>query len=261
MVKTRTVQTPRGVVSYLVSGEEKKDTLLFIPGAGADASTFIPQLKFFRDRVRSIALDLPAHGKSVRDPLPAVGDCVDALLAVTGQERVTRCIAIGHSLGGRICLELLRAKPGALLGAVLVSAIHRSQDARIDECLDMLAADYDRFTDVMTRNFCSQNTSKAILALVKRGLLAMDRSVLENDLRMSGRFDYSDLLPVLALPVLTLSCEHDRLVPADQVRELCRSIPGSTLRLYDSDSHLPHVEHGARFNSDLALFAEKVFSR
>jgi pimeloyl-ACP methyl ester carboxylesterase len=55
-------------LEYFISGETNKETILFVHGAGANASQFEKQLDFFSERYKVVSLSLRGHGGS---PLPS----------------------------------------------------------------------------------------------------------------------------------------------------------------------------------------------
>ncbi len=55
-------------LEYFISGEANKETILFVHGAGANASQFEKQRQFFSDRYKVLSLSLRGHGGS---PLPS----------------------------------------------------------------------------------------------------------------------------------------------------------------------------------------------
>ncbi len=55
-------------LEYFVSGTSKRETILFVHGAGANASQFEKQHEFFSERFKVVSLSLRGHGGS---PLPS----------------------------------------------------------------------------------------------------------------------------------------------------------------------------------------------
>ena len=58
-------------LEYFVNGESNKETILFVHGAGANASQFEKQHDFFSERCKVVSLSLRGHGGS---PLPSPND-------------------------------------------------------------------------------------------------------------------------------------------------------------------------------------------
>ena len=91
--------------------------VVFLHGLTFDRRTWRPILERMGDSVRSIAIDLPAHGKSAGAPaaLEIVAEHVhDLLVSLTAE----RPIVVGHSMSGGIAAAYALAHPTA--GVVFV---------------------------------------------------------------------------------------------------------------------------------------------
>lgn len=84
--------------------------------------SFEPQIAELSRRRRVIAFDLPGHGASddASDPRRtySMSGYADALLEALGKMGVQRFVAVGHSLGGHVALEMIAA--GAQVDGALV---------------------------------------------------------------------------------------------------------------------------------------------
>jgi 3-oxoadipate enol-lactonase len=77
---------------------------------------------------------------------------------------------------------------------------------------------------------------------------------------MRDRPDSTALLPSLGdLPVLVVSGEDDRIIPAGQARALAEAIPGARLRIMDGAGHLPPVERPAETTEIVREFLGEVY--
>ena len=105
------VKTKRGEFSALAAGAGPP--LVMLHGLGATKAEFLPMLPWLAPTHRVIAVDLPGFGDSSK-PLGAAYDArwfarsVVALLDELGLER-TRLL--GHSMGGRVALEVAAKAP------------------------------------------------------------------------------------------------------------------------------------------------------
>jgi pimeloyl-ACP methyl ester carboxylesterase len=98
--------------------------LLFIHGIGGDRSFWTSQLRHFAPRHRVLAVDLRGHGDSdapeQRYTIRAFADDVAWMCDELGLDRP---VAIGHSLGGLVALELATADPPRVWAAVLIDSV------------------------------------------------------------------------------------------------------------------------------------------
>jgi pimeloyl-ACP methyl ester carboxylesterase len=118
--------TLHGTLHIVHTGPENGTPLLLIHGNSFCSSIWQPLLtneKLYRN-YHLIAFDLPGHGKSSNAPNPersySQPAYADAALRVLASFNRTAAIVLGWSLGGHIALEMIAAKPTAILGAMLV---------------------------------------------------------------------------------------------------------------------------------------------
>ena len=114
--------------------------VLFVHGAGMDSTVWQLQTRWFAHRGhRSVAVDLPAHGRSAGAPLATVqemADWVARFIAAAGFHTVH---LVGHSMGTFIGLELA-SRHGSLVSSLTLCGTATAMPVHPD-LLD--AADHD----------------------------------------------------------------------------------------------------------------------
>src|SRR6478672_10593836 len=121
-LRFETIATDRGGISTLQAGVGKP--VLMLHGLGGTKASFLPTVAAFApDGRRMIAADLPGFGDSDK-PIGARYDAkffsqsVVALMDSLGLERTD---IVGHSLGGRVTLEVVMHAPDRFDKAVLMT--------------------------------------------------------------------------------------------------------------------------------------------
>ena len=113
-------------ISYRTEGKGKPVVLLH--GFGEDSHIFDQQIEFLKESCLLIIPDLPGTGKSallISDhPMPVTGilkpvtvsieDYADCIKALLEEEKISKCILLGHSMGGYITLAFAEKYPGSL---------------------------------------------------------------------------------------------------------------------------------------------------
>jgi pimeloyl-ACP methyl ester carboxylesterase len=99
-------------------------SILFIHGLGFDHSTFEPQMEFFEQSARVVAVDLRGHGESGAPhqnyAMPTFAEDVDWLCA---QLNLERPIIVGHSMGGNVALTLAGLYPDLPESILLIDSL------------------------------------------------------------------------------------------------------------------------------------------
>jgi pimeloyl-ACP methyl ester carboxylesterase len=121
-LRFRTVETKRGAISTLEAGVGKP--LLMLHGLGGTKASFLPTVGAFAPQERRvIAADLPGFGDSDK-PIGARYDpkfFSQSVLALMDALELETTDIVGHSLGGRVTLEVVLHAPERFENAVLMT--------------------------------------------------------------------------------------------------------------------------------------------
>lgn len=95
--------------------------LVFIHGWAGNRSFFAPQVEHFAKRHRVVSVDLRGHGESDKPqgPYPISTFAADVAHLID-ELKLGKVIAVGHSMGGIIVLQLAAAHPDRVAGIVMV---------------------------------------------------------------------------------------------------------------------------------------------
>src|SRR3954452_600622 len=122
-LKFRTLDTDCGRMSTFEAGPAGAEPIVMLHGLGATKAEFLPTVPALAPGFRTIAVDLPGFGDSAK-PFPARYDAamfarwVGALLDALGLDRVH---LLGHSMGGRVALEVGMRHPDRIDRLVLMT--------------------------------------------------------------------------------------------------------------------------------------------
>jgi pimeloyl-ACP methyl ester carboxylesterase len=99
-----------------------KPAVVFLHGAQHDHSVWILQSRYLAHHGYGVlALDLPGHMRSEGPALETVEAMADRIADALRSANVTRMIAVGHSMGSLIALELAKRMPESVRGVALVA--------------------------------------------------------------------------------------------------------------------------------------------
>ena len=116
--------TPLGEICYWTNSlDDRRLTLVFLPGLTADHRLFEPQLPFFADQFNVLVWDAPGHGASRPFSLHfTLADKARWLEAILTRENVTRPVLIGQSMGGYVSQMLIELFPDRALGFISIDS-------------------------------------------------------------------------------------------------------------------------------------------
>lgn len=248
--------TSRGPASGLrFAVERPRATLFAIHGAGHAAEAFVP---LFEDPSLAafdrFALDLPGRHGSRPEPVASTTDAADfaeaALHALDGDRPR---IALGHSFGGAIAIEL--ALRGAVDALVLISTGARLRV--LPETLSLFEkvarAEAERPRGV---GFSSR-TDPSFVASFEAAFDAVPGTTALADWRAADRFDRLGDVGAIALPTLVVGGDDDPFTPMRYAEFFASRMPAVTLVRIPGGSHLALVERASEIAPAIADFAMK----
>ena len=87
-----------------------KPAFVFVHGTSCNRSFFAPQAEHFARRHRVVSVDLRGHGESDKPPGPyPIAAYADDIAYIIEQVGLSKIVAVGHSMGGVIVLQLAAA--------------------------------------------------------------------------------------------------------------------------------------------------------
>ncbi len=160
---------------------------------------------------------------------------------------------VGHSMGGRIALEVVRQAPGRIAGlALLDTGVHGFREAEREGREGLVAIARREGMRAVADLWMPQ-----MLAAARRGdgvlvpgIAAMiDRCSPEifaaQQAAMLARADLEPLLGAIRCPTLVVTGAEDGWSPPDQHEAIAAAIPGAVLRIVAGAGHMLPVEDPA----------------
>lgn len=241
-------------------------------GRGSDWARFLPAL---RRRHRTIAVDLPGHGRSetASDPTRHGLDRMAADLAafLRALDAVPAAV-LGYSMGARVALRLALDHPRVVERLVLESpsagiadATERARRRARDEALALLVerAGIAAFVDAWQAQplFASQAAlSPSARANLRRRRLANRPAGLAASLRWAGQGTMTplhDRLGEIGVPTLVIAGGLDPTGLA-RARAIAAAIPDARLAIIDEAGHTPHLERPSAFRRLIVDFLDRT---
>jgi pimeloyl-ACP methyl ester carboxylesterase len=233
---------------------------------------------------RVIVYDRPAFGLTGR-PMPgewtginpySVQGNVELLDGLMDELNVEKAFLIGNSAGGGVASAYALDNPERVQGLVLVDpAIGNGRGGRFPSWLLPLMASPQlrHLGPLLVRSIAGETGDETIrLAWHDPSLIAedvyegyrrplnannWDKALYELTIATNSE-NYSERLPELAIPVLVVTGDDDRIVPTDSSIHLSNEIPGSKLVIFNNCGHVPQEECPGQFIETLVNFIKGV---
>lgn len=231
--------------------------LVCVHGAGGSGSHWLGVYKPLAKRYGVTLVDLPGHGASGGAPL----DSVEAMAAWLRELVAALGIAprdlvlAGHSMGGAVVQEYLLGG-GEAAGLVLVSTGARLRVA--PAVLDFLraAGEGSGWIDAAVPLFYGDDASDEMRRLAREDLAAAPASLFAHDFALCDRWDALDRAAGLALPVLAICGDADRMTPLKYARYFADTLPRAALAVLPGVGHMPMIEAAAETAAAVAAFVD-----
>lgn len=249
---------------YDDSGVADAPVLIFIHGFPFDRTMWTQQAEMLKGHCRIVACDLRGHGQSMPGEeafsMELFARDLLALMDTLGIEKAVLCAL---SMGGYIALRAVENHAERFEGLVLC-------DTQCGADTDEAKANRDKaiagirengaepFADaLLDKLFAPQTmqTHRERVEEVRAMILATSPLSLERSLRaMRDREETCSKLSDIAIPVLIIVGEADRITPPETARFLHEHMKHSRLEIIADAGHLSNVENPAAFNAVLLRF-------
>ena len=234
--------------------DPKKSTIVFIHGAGGSRNLWQAQVAGLAERVNTVAIDLPGHGRSDGNGHSRIEDYSKAVVDFIRAIKVPRPIPCGISLGGAIVQQLLLDCPDFFEVAILISTGSRLKVA--PEIFATVEKDIKGYVDMMAGFAASKSTDPDRIKPFKDDAARCKPEVLIQDFQACNRFDIMQRVGAITAPVLVVSAEDDLVTPPKYGDFLETSI-AETSRVHIMEAgHIVPMEKPEEVNRAIVEFLE-----
>jgi 3-oxoadipate enol-lactonase len=237
------------VMHYELIGEAKaKNLIVFSNGLGTDFRIWLPLFDELGDDVSVLLYDSRGHGLSGGADKPfGMADLVSDLAGLCDELGIRKATFCGLSVGGLVCQGLWKARPDLFRKLVLCDtapqigspAIWSERIAGIEKGGLESASD-----NAMARWFTPAFHEDRADELAGYRLM-MTRQSVAGYLSTCAALrdtDFSDVLPTITVPTLTIVGDQDGSTPPDTVKKGADLIPGARFEIIEDCAHLPCIE-------------------
>jgi len=250
------IESEAGRAFYaLAGGPQTAAPAVLIHGAGGSHLDWPPALRRLPGR-RTLALDLPGHGRSDPPGRDSIADYAEWALTFLDAALPDSppVFLIGHSMGSAIALQIARRAPKRLAGLILIAA-----GARLPLSPALLAAPEPAAALVEMAYGPGAPAGLRRLGLARLALL--EPATLLGDLRACAGFYLRGRLGEAPAPALIIIGREDRLTPPALAEELRAGLPRAELRIIEGAGHMVTFEAGEAVLAAVEAFLSDQVSR
>jgi pimeloyl-ACP methyl ester carboxylesterase len=220
--------------------------LLFLPGLACDARIYEPQLAAFPD---SRAID--GYGMT---------DSLEEMARAALDQAPDSFDLFGHSMGGRVALEMFRLAPERVRRLALVSSgIHPLQKGEVEKRRALQQVGWDSGFEALIDQWLPPMVAEAnrfnasVYLPLRQMSIDAGQAVFDAQIRaLVNRPPVEDLLPHIACPTLVMTGELDTWSPPLQHRQIAAAIPEAELVIVPGAGHMIQLEAPAAVNAAIA---------
>lgn len=239
-----------------------RPVLLLLPGMVCNHRAWAAQIEGLADLIEPCVID---YGQA-----RSFDDMARRVLA----EAPPHVYLAGHSMGGRVALEIVRLAPQRVLGLCLIGTEHRaspSGEQGLQEQAGRLALlktanrqGMRRMAEEWLPHILPQERldDTALSAEIVTMLAEHSPAQLAAHIEAgANRPDASELLSELHMPTLLLVGADDRIRPPQGHRDMAARLPNCRLEIIERCGHMPTLERPNAVNEAMRVWLERCLRR
>lgn len=233
-------------------------TLMLLPGLNCDAAVWAPQVAALKGRAHCV---VPAWG--LRDSLTAMAQLV------LDEAPTERFFVAGHSMGGRVALEVMRLAPQRVERLALLStgthplAAGETGEKEKAGRMALLKIAREQGMRAMAQEWAKGMVHPdriggpifdEVLAMFDRGSAAQYAAQIH---ALLNRPDAAPLLPGITCPTLVLTGRQDAWSGPAQHEAMAAAIPRAQLVIVEDSGHMCTMEQPQAVSAALAAWMQR----
>lgn len=229
-------------------------TLVLIPGLVSDAIVWATLAD-------AAAVKMPVHAADLSNGVSITGMAEQILEEVPGG-----IIAVGHSMGGRIAMEMARVAPGRVRGLVLANTGHHpkreGEKVKRQQMIDLGHRSMEELADTWLPPMLDEARvgDAALLGELKAMVLRAGADTHERHIRaLLERPDATAYLDEIACPILLVAARQDGWSPIAQHQQIADAVPDAELVIIENAGHFAPVERPVEVTATITDWLDRRF--
>ncbi|MBR0713705.1 alpha/beta fold hydrolase [Bradyrhizobium liaoningense] len=229
-----------------------KPTIALLPGLLCDAQVWAGQHAGLAQLAPVVVADFSRESS------------IEAMAAKALSEVAGPLIAIGHSMGGRVALEMVRQGKDRIVGlGLLNTGIHVRREGEVEKRAELVRLAYDSGMGALADRWLpgmldpAHKDDQALLSGMKSMVLRATPEQHERQIQaLLNRPDPRGFLHDIVCPTLALVGRQDQWSPLAQHEEIAALIPGTKLAVIENAGHMAPMERPAETSAALCRWLQ-----
>ena len=211
------------------------------------------------------AVDLPGHGKSEGTIKSSIDEYSNFIIDFLDAMDIEYACLVGHSMGAAIALNASLSHHWRICSIVSIGGA--SKMIVNDAILEGLKNTFEPTVDSIVKYSWHKKTGaiadSQLMALffrekAKQRIIDAGSKTVYGDFLACSRFDLSQRLQEITIPVLVIASDGDRMVPLDVSWEMAKDIKESYFVSLKNCGHFQHIEQSGKVAGELVNFLSKI---
>lgn len=249
--------------------EGKGEPMVLVHGAAQDTLSWRFTIPFLSKSFKTIAVDMPGHGKSLRSPKGIIKRTEDYALFLNqfiDTLGLGKVILAGHSMAGGCSILAGLNRPDQILAVVPVNGAGMTLKKAVsytDDLLDLITVNPYDYWETNFMALCGENTSEEMKKIISIEALRIPAEIIYGDLQAYTSFDVRERLTEINFPVLFIVGEDDWSCTPQTVKTTADLLQcPKAYGLLRGVGHFPHMEAPEMFADKLlSSYREIVMNR
>ena len=231
-------------------------TIVFIHGAGGTGTFWQAQIEGLAERANTIAIDLPGHGTSDGGGKDRIEDYARAVAAFLNAIEAPNPVPCGFSMGGATAQQILLDYPDLARAGILICS---EATMRVGPVIfESIENDYNGFVDFICKLAAAKKPDPEVVRQFRKDLLSLKAEATHGDFMACNRFDVTNRLSSITVPVLVVTAEEDKLTPPRCGDVLEKGIKNATRAHIRDAGHIVPLEKSDEVNQTILKFLDQA---
>ena len=211
------------------------------------------------------AVDLPGHGKSEGTIKSSIDEYSNFIIDFLDAMDIEHACLVGHSMGAAIALNASLSHHWRICSIVSIGGASKMivNDAILEGLKNTFKPTVDSIVKYSWHKKTGAIADSQLMAVyfrekAKQRIIDAGSKTVYGDFLACSRFDLSQRLQEITIPVLVIASDGDRMVPLDVSWEMAKDIKESYFVSLKNCGHFQHIEQSGKVAGELVNFLSKI---